>query len=364
MNAAFASIARVRPGVAGRVTVGARRLDVAVSAGAPLMPAGLWANLQATLTASERGLEISRVSLGRLPLPVVLVEPALRFGLDRALGDGTGAAVLRWIADLRIDPPRVTLAVAPGEFTGGGRLERLKHRLRALATGTTEPRRVHVHLMALHRAAGAWEAAGENRSLVPYLAQTVALAGAHAHEAAEPQAEMRAAIFAVALYCGDPRFGLAIGVAVPGSMTGARSHCTQATLAGRQDLVRHFVLSAGIHAASTDRAVLGLSELKELLDSNPGGSGFSFDDMAANLSGARLASLLMAAPPADWAALGAAIAAEEDVLPPIDGLPAGLPAEVFQARYGDIDSPAYRALLAEIDARIDALPLYSHTPAD
>ncbi len=72
----------------------------------------------------------------------------------------------------------------------------------------------------------------------------------------------------------------------------------------------------------------------------------------------------MEAPPAVWPQLAAAITTEADVMPPIDGLPEGLDAEAFQAAYGDIDSPAYRGLLAEIETRIDALPLHHRVPAD
>jgi hypothetical protein len=362
MNAALASVSRVLPGVAGRVAVRDGQMEAGFSAGAPYLPEGRWINLQATVAASEDGLAVTRLQVGRLPLPPGPTLWALRVGLDGALGDGIGTAVLRWIAALQIDPPNITLVLEPGELTGAGRVERLKARLRAMAAGTTEPGRVRAHLRALHSAAEDGKLAGEDGSLLPYLAYTVAQAGAH--EAADPRSEMRAAIFALALYCGDPRFGGAIGVWLPGSMQGARNHCAEATLAGRQDIVRHFVLSAGIHAASTDRTVLGLGELKELLDSNPGGTGFSFDDMAANLAGARYAALLMEAPPAVWPDLAAAITTEADVMPPIDGLPEGLDAEAFQAAYGDIDSPAYRELMAEIEDRIDALPLPRRVPAD
>ncbi len=288
MNAALASVSRVLPGVAGRVAVRDGQMEAGFSAGAPYMPEGRWINLQATLAASEDGLAVTRLQVGRLPLPPGPTLWALRVGLDSALGDGIGTAVLRWIAALQIDPPNITLVLEPGELTGAGRVERLKARLRAMAAGATEPGRVRAHLRALHGAAQDRELAAGDGSVLPYLAYTVAQAGAH--EAADPRSEMRAAIFALALYCGDPRFGGAIGVWLPGSMQGARNHCAEATLAGRQDIVRHFVLSAGIHAASTDRTVLGLGELKELLDSNPGGTGFSFDDMAANLAGARYAA--------------------------------------------------------------------------
>jgi hypothetical protein len=45
-------------------------------------------------------------------------------------------------------------------------------------------------------------------------------------------------------------------------------------------------------------------------------------------------------------------------MPSIRGLPSFMQRAEFRARYGEPDSPRYRAQIEEIDARIDALPLY------
>ncbi|MFT3975115.1 MAG: hypothetical protein QM699_17230 [Amaricoccus sp.] len=44
-------------------------------------------------------------------------------------------------------------------------------------------------------------------------------------------------------------------------------------------------------------------------------------------------------------------------MPPIDGLPSGLSEAEFRRRFGDVDSPAYAAMVAEIRRRVAALPL-------
>ena len=125
------------------------------------------------------------------------------------------------------------------------------------------------------------------------------------------------------------------------------------------------MISAGLYAASSGRASFGMGELKELLDSNEGGSGFSFDDIAADLAGARFAAAFLAAPPADWPAMLARIDDEGTaILPALDGLPSGLSEAEFRHRYGDVDSAAYAAMVEEIRARVDALPLYAGAPAD
>jgi hypothetical protein len=68
--------------------------------------------------------------------------------------------------------------------------------------------------------------------------------------------------------------------------------------------------------------------------------------------------MFLEAPREDWPALLARISREEDVLPALHGLPEGMGAAEFRQRYGDVDSPAYQALMAEIVGRIDALPIY------
>ena len=119
------------------------------------------------------------------------------------------------------------------------------------------------------------------------------------------------------------------------------------------------MVSAGLYAATSGTTAFGMGELKELLDSNDGGSGFSFDDMAADAAGVRFAAAFLGAPKSRWPAMLAQIRDESDVLPSLDGLPSGMSAADFRARYGDVDSPAYAALVAEIDRRLDAMPLYA-----
>ena len=354
MNAAMASIRWLQPGVAGHADVREGLLELELSAGAPLLPKGLWANVGIALAPSEHGLEVTRLRIGRLPLPAAAAVPAVRVGLDRLVGEGLGTFLTRWITGVRIDPPLVTAILAESDGVRTGRLERLRARILAKAAGPTDLAQVQARLQQLHRA-GAADLSGD-RSALPFLRRAVQIAGEGRET--DPRADMQASIIALALYCGDPSIVPRLGMALPGPVHGEPSRCAPATLGGRNDLMRHFVLSAGIHAASSGRTVLGLGELKELLDSNPGGSGFSFDDMAANLAGARFAATLLEAPRDEWPDLLTAMTGEADILPALDGLPSGLDDETFRTRFGDIDSPAYREVLAEIEGRIDALAIH------
>jgi hypothetical protein len=128
----------------------------------------------------------------------------------------------------------------------------------------------------------------------------------------------------------------------------------------RTDLSQHFWVSAALAVLSDEQRSLAVGLSKEVMDSTPGGSGFSFIDMAANTAGIRLAveatrNSKSAHAIQDRVQQGVDIA---DVFPSIDGLPENLTRDQLQANFGGIGGTETRRLLGEIDRRIAALPLY------
>jgi hypothetical protein len=49
---------------------------------------------------------------------------------------------------------------------------------------------------------------------------------------------------------------------------------------------------------------------------------------------------------------------EEDVMPPVNDLPEGLSESDFVRQFGEIDSPQYNQVVAQIDQRLSGLLLY------
>jgi hypothetical protein len=358
INAVLRAAQRLVPGLVAAADVDPDRLHLAASLPARLPVAGLWLNLDLAVAPSEAGLRIASARLGRLPLPPDLALRAATLALDRRLGDRLASRALAGIAAVRLAPPVLDVAL---DFPADERAALFAElRARALAaTGTAARERVYHHLYHLHRFARRGRLPRDG-SVLPYLREAVRFAARPSD--APDREEMRAALYALALYCGDPGFGASIAVTLDAGMQGRRNGCDGTTLGGRDDLKRHFVLSAGLHAATSGQAAFGLGELKELLDSNPGGTGFSFDDIAVDLAGLRFADALLAAPRGDWPAMLEEVAAEADLVPAVEDLPSQLGEAEFRARYGDVDSPEYAALVGELQRRIDALPL--HAPAD
>jgi hypothetical protein len=131
-------------------------------------------------------------------------------------------------------------------------------------------------------------------------------------------------------------------------------------LGGRGDLSQHFWVSAALAVLSDESRSLAVGLSKEEMDSTPGGSGFSFVDMAANSAGIRLAA-------AATRTAGSAEAVQtrirrgvevSDLMPSLRGLPEGITRDQLQADYGGLGGAETKRLLGEIDRRISELPLY------
>jgi hypothetical protein len=352
MNGVLASAGRLVPGLRGRASIEADRLAVDLSVGAPLFPPGLWGNVQLAFADSDDGLEIAAAQVGGLPLPPTLVERALRYGIDLALGSGAGDMALDSVAALALAPGQARLSFRVDADGRVPLLELLRNRARG-AAGTDAREFAAAQLYAMQAGVERGRLPRDG-SFLPYLRFALRVAG----EQSGPERErVRGALYALALYCGDRAFETVVGVWLPSRMRDDNG-CGGTLLGDRDDLRKHFVISAGLDAATSSTAAFGVGELKELLDTTGEGTGFSFDDMAADAAGVRFARTVLATPPAGWAALADRIVSEEALLPPLADLPTRLTADEFQSRYGSVDSEAYAALVTEIDRRVDALALH------
>ena len=130
-------------------------------------------------------------------------------------------------------------------------------------------------------------------------------------------------------------------------------------LRGRDDLSKHFALSALI-AAAAGAPLAQLAGLFKELDDARHGSGFSFADLAADRAGTKLgqtASVSIESGRLLLARIGRSFT-EDDMMPTIDGLPEGLPQAEFTRLFGGVGAPAYKEMVAEIDRRVATLALF------
>jgi len=174
-------------------------------------------------------------------------------------------------------------------------------------------------------------------------------------EGGDPVAENRAALLVLAFFAN----GRGLQAIVPAAASWPRPAPRAVLLAGRQDLAKHFAISAAISAHSGAPLADAIGLYKELEDAR-GGSGFSFDDLAADRAGTRFGELAAGGRGAARALQRRVLAggAAQGLLPPVADLPGGLQEREFVRRYGGVGAPAYERELERIDGRIDALPLY------
>lgn len=127
------------------------------------------------------------------------------------------------------------------------------------------------------------------------------------------------------------------------------------TALNRDDLVKHFAVSAHLAAALSPEAANTLGLAKEVSDAS-GGSGFSFVDLSADRAGVELAKQLLSG------RLRLEKLAEQfqvnHFLPSVADLDEGLPMSEVEQRYGGLTDIRFKRRIAQIDDRIRQLPPY------
>jgi len=130
------------------------------------------------------------------------------------------------------------------------------------------------------------------------------------------------------------------------------------TLKGRKDLAQHFLVSSAINALSNAAWSQAIGLQKELKDSD-GGSGFSFVDLMADISGNKLADMALHEKTASLMQKRLlVIASENEIIGDISYLPEGLTETEFRTEYGSIGSEEYTRLVREIERRLLLCSLY------
>jgi hypothetical protein len=163
----------------------------------------------------------------------------------------------------------------------------------------------------------------------------------------------------MAMFFGDERFERLIGEVRTDELAEANVRTEHVKLEARHDWVQHFVVSAGLAAAGGRSITNVIGEAKEIVDTD-GPSGFSFTDIAADRTGVRFAEVATQSS-SRARRLQQALAgtlSESDFFPPVGDLPEGLSETQFKYRYGDVNTPAYSQMIAEIDRRIASIALY------
>lgn len=357
LNSALRLTARFLPGLRGQVVVAQGVLRGQVSVPLRWWRGRKWLNLSGEVPPFEGVVGLREVRIGARAIPPDLAVFVARTGANLVLGGGFGDQILQAASGMEITPDQVRFRLALGSMGKNGLMRRAFGTMRGAEMPTRD--RIETYHRQI-RAAMADGGLSPEGSFLTYI--RFALDAAYAGSTAETLPnEYTAAIFGLAKACGAQDFAAIVGrlaFDVAEVTDTWKTSCDAVTFNGRIDSRRHFITSAALQAAGNRGFSVSVGEFKELYDTISGAGGFDFTDMAANLSGIRMSNVMMAVPRADWPALLPLLETENDVIVPFGGIPQLMPEADFKAHFGDVESPAYRAMIAMIEARIDGLRLY------
>jgi len=311
----------------------------------PANPVGTYLNVDALLRDGGRLPVVEYLRIGQVRVPAFLCNWLLRSGMYRLEGSSQYGAAADVIKRVSIMPGLLQVNF---EWSAEAASQ-----IKSVLVPPDEQARWRAYqdqLVAVTTASSSDQSLGLDRLLGPLLqlAQQRASGG-------DGVAEHRAMLVVLAFYVN----GKGLGALVPSARGWPMPARRVVTLAGRTDFPQHFTISAALAATAGSPLSDAIGLYKEVDDARRG-SGFSFNDIAADRAGTRFGALATTGASAR-ARLQQVVARglrEADLLPEVRDLPEFMAETEFIRRFGGIDAPAYRTMMADIEQRIAALALY------
>nr|WP_316642224.1 hypothetical protein [uncultured Roseateles sp.] len=338
------------PDTSAQIVLGAGIAQVRASVG--LHPHGLplWLNLDADLRESTELPVVDRLRIGRLPVPGWAARWWLESLRNRLSATTEGQLANDLVKSVQLRPAWLQLNYEWRDDTYGRMLGALvpqaeQTRLKAYSDRLAE---LSAELSDQQPA----NAGPGGVPLVRLLPPLFELAQTRSGGGGDAAAENRAALLTLALHAS----GRGLKALVPAARDWRQPRAMPVTLYGRDDFPQHLLISAVLAFEGGGPLADAIGVYKEVADSR-GGSGFSFNDIAADRAGSRLGLLAKNAPERLQARLARPLQ-EAQFMPDVSDLPEFLRAEDFQKTYGGVGAPAYQQMLAEIERRLDATELF------
>ncbi len=359
---------KMKPGVLRTITVSQEDLDLAanylaqqfgkgnsqivLSDGAatvrasiqlPANPLGRYLNIDAALSETARFPRVEHLRIGRVPVPALLANALLGMGLARLQGSADYGATADTIK--HVTARNGVLSVVY-EWNDAAMLQ-LQNAL--------VPREDQERMKAYQARLVTLTSAPKTPRELPLGTLVQSLFSLAAERGGDPAAENRAAIIVLTFYVN----GKGLNAVVPSAQQWPMPVRRHVTLGGRDDFSQHFTISAALAATAGSPLSNAVGLYKEVDDSR-GGSGFSFNDIAADRAGTRFGELATG-PEAGIQKLHRLLGKglrDQDLLPEVKDLPEFMQEAEFKRRYGGIGSPAYLKMMDTIERRIAALPPY------
>ncbi len=310
-----------------------------VRASFPLpLPAGTrrFVNLELVLASGDTILQPAELRLGKFPLPAELTGKLLLWGLAKSAYGNELAAARGLLDSAQIAGQTLVL-----RFTW--RSEVMQKFLAGGAAQVVDDATLKVYREKLGAQRG-----GDFAIL---LGEAFSLAQARSRSG-DPVVENRAALTVLAERVLGSRLLSKQGMARIDRRTSIK-------LAGRNDFAQHFALSAFLAATGGENLSNLAGLYKELKDAQAG-SGFSFNDLAADQAGSRLgeASTRSRSEALKIQQHLAKVRDAKTFFPNVRDLPEFISQAEFKRRFGGVGEPAYQRMMQRIEKRIAELAIY------
>ncbi|MGD0958484.1 MAG: hypothetical protein ABSB19_01620 [Methylomonas sp.] len=188
-------------------------------------------------------------------------------------------------------------------------------------------------------------------SLIEILQPMFAMAQQRSQTTGNAVAENRAAILVLTLFVNQ----IELHKLLPSANTWPKPVWRILTLNQRDDFAKHYLISALLAAYAGTPLADAVGAFKEIEDSR-GGSGFSFNDLAADRAGTRMGELAAGNfKQAKKIQDQLASANESFFMPATADLPEFMPEAEFIRRFGGMQGQGYLDMMTEIEHRVAAL---------
>jgi len=314
-------------------------------------------NVNCLLTPNFDQFEIDYCDLGSIPLPGWLIKSIIQTVTNLIFGAEVEDTLTRLIDSGRIERNRIVFSTTKTkDFKGNinSSISTAASVIRSVNKSTEiENNRVKAYIEVLL----AQEQSGQ--SLAFYIGKAFAYAKQQPIDY-DPVIENTAALWALAITYSSSSFSKFIGLNIE-TITNTNTTIANTTLRGRDDLKSHFLYSIILEQLGEQEIALNVGELKELLDSNKGGSGYSFADLAADKAGVSFSNYVTSSEDAAIHAqqILANITNEDSFFPYIHDLAEGFKGNEFKRIFGEINSDMYEKQETKIFQRISKLTLYT-----
>ncbi len=360
INGILALVTRGVPRLKGRVNVTPLGIIGAFTLNVPNNPLGEYINLTTTILPSSKGLVVDNISVGRINISGKIVISLLEIILNKVIvGDTFGSKLINAIDSIEVNNSTLIFAYhsIPGLrnaiVSTKGQIKEVRDDLALLG----DPKIVKRYYERICKFHSQIDGLGQV-SVGYYLNIVFSFARERSYMSEAPVEENRAALLALAIFLGSSNFDSVVGALDEETLATCQPRNSQMVLANRNDLRLHFIFSVALKIISDSGISFAIGEFKELLDSQQGGSGFSFADLAADRAGIRFAEIALDENSAlRVQQMASELRQEKTFFPSIAGLPEKIPQQVFDER-GGIEGDYYKQHLATINQRIDRLALY------